>query len=96
MPAGRAGKGAETIRRDWRGKAVRHEASVSMRCFAAGAAALVISASAAAQEQRSFPTGNPGSVVNYLDAGGAVHPTGCVVSITAGLPALAISINVFE
>lgn len=67
-----------------------------MRCFAAGAAALVISASAAAQEQRSFPTGSPGSVVSYLDAGGPGHPTGCVVSITAGLPALAISINVFS
>jgi len=48
------------------------------------------------EEQRSFPTGGPGAVVTYVDAGGPGHPTGCVVTVSAGLPALGLSVSVFS
>ena len=48
------------------------------------------------EEQRLFPTGGQGAVVTYLDAGGPGHPTGCVVSVVAGLPAVALSVSIFS
>ena len=48
------------------------------------------------EEQRSFPTGGPGAVVTYLDAGGPGHPTGCVVTVSAGLPDVALSVSVYS
>jgi hypothetical protein len=58
--------------------------------------ALITATSSALAEQRDFPTGEPGSIVTYLDAGGPGHPTACVVSISAGLPLLAISFALFS
>lgn len=57
---------------------------------------LLVSACPALAEQREFPTSEPGFLVTYLDAGGVGHATGCVISITAGLPKLAISLSVFS
>lgn len=51
---------------------------------------------ALADEQKDFPTGERGANVTYLDAGGQGHPTGCIVSLTAGFPALAIAFNLFS
>jgi hypothetical protein len=58
--------------------------------------ALVAATSPVLAEQRDFPTGEPGSTVTYLDAGGPGHPTACVVAITAGLPLLAVSFSLFS
>lgn len=60
------------------------------------AALVMIAFAALGEEQRSFSTGGPGAVVSYLDAGGPGHPTGCLVSVSAGLPALSLSVNVFS
>ncbi len=43
-------------------------------------------------EQRDFPTGGPGAIVTYLDAGG--HFTTCIASVGAGLPAVWFSVSV--
>ena len=43
-----------------------------------------------------LPTGEPGVNVTYLDAGGPGHPTGCIIAVTAGLPALAFSLSLFS
>ncbi|WP_428483246.1 hypothetical protein [Rhodopila sp.] len=51
---------------------------------------------ASANEQRDFPTGEPGATVAYFDVGGAGHPTGCVIAITSGLPVLGVSIALFS
>jgi len=60
------------------------------------AALVMIAFAALGEEQRSFPTGGPGAVVTYVDAGGPGHPTGCVVTVSAGLPALGLSVSVFS
>jgi hypothetical protein len=59
------------------------------------AAALIATSPASADEQRDFPTGEPGTNVTYLDAGSG-HPTTCLIAITAGLPVLGISISLLS
>ena len=57
---------------------------------------LFLCAPAFGEEQRSFSTGGQGAVVTYLDAGSAGHPTVCIVSVHAGLPAVALSVSIFS
>lgn len=47
-------------------------------------------------EMRSFPTGDGGSSVKYVDTAGLGHPSACVVAVTAGLPAIALAFNTFS
>ena len=58
--------------------------------------ALALAAGSAFAEQRDFPTGEPNTGVTYLAAGGPDNPTGCIVSVMSGLPALAFSFSVYS
>lgn len=63
---------------------------------AALAILLVCTTPCTAAVQRDFPTGEPNVNVTYLDAAGPGHPTGCIISIMAGLPDLGLSLAMYS